>query len=116
MLEKLCFSPFWNRCSSGNIALKAPFFLQSEASIETDDAQSKIKKLHNIVEKLHNNNELTEAEKQLILTTSVQDYAYLLNQEAEKHAAEGRQLTFTKDELDQYVAHRKEGLAEKSLD
>jgi len=82
----------------------------------TDDVQSKIKKLHNIVEKLHNTNELTEAEKRLILSTSVQDYAYLLNQEAEKHAAEGRQLTFTKDELDQYVAHRKEGLAEKSLD
>ncbi len=82
----------------------------------TDDAQSKIKKLHNIVEKLHNNNELTEAEKRLILSTSVQDYAYLLNQEAEKHAAEGRQLSFTKDELDQYVAHRKEGLAAKSHD
>jgi len=116
MLEELCFSPFRNRCSSGDIALNSPFFLQSEASIATDNSQSEIEKLHNIVEKLHNNNELTEAEKRLVLSKSVQDYAYLLNQEAEKHAAEGGQLSFTKDELDQYVAHRKEGLAAKSHD
>ena len=30
MLEKLSFGPFWNRCSSGNIALNSPFLPQSD--------------------------------------------------------------------------------------
>jgi integrase len=145
LFEELYFSSFRNRCSSSNIALNTPFALQSEASVAADDAQSKIKKLHNIIKKLHNNDGLTEAEKRLLFFTSVQDYAYLLDQaayerKAEQHELDKRKvealeqwlqlqqqqepqkpepdnkLAFTKDELDNYVAHRKEGLAVKSHD
>ena len=143
LFEELYFSSFRNRCSSGNITLKTPFLLQSEASVVADDAQSKIKKLHNIVEKLHNSGRLTDAEKRIIASTSKQDVLIKQALEAQTHEAEkwdlekrqvaalehwvqlqqerqhvepNNVLSFTKDELDRYVAHRKQGLADKSLD
>jgi len=103
----------------------------------TDDAQSKIKKLHNIGEKLHNSGRPTDAEKRVIASTSKQDVVIKPALEAQTHETEKwdlerrqvvalerwvqlqqeRQhvephnvLSFTKDELDRYVAHRKEGL------
>ncbi len=127
MLEELCFSPF---------------FLQSDAKIITDNIRSKGKKLHNSAEKLHNSGTLTDAEKRKIASTSLQDIVIKQGLEAYKHEAEQRDLqrrnvealegwlqlqqqrqpvepnnphSFTKDELDQYVAHRKEGLLLNSL-
>jgi len=108
-----------------------------------EDAQSKIRKLHNIVEKLHNSGRLTDAEKRIIASTSKQDVLSKQALEAQTHEAEkwdlekrqvaalehwvqlqqerqhvepNNVLSFTKDELDRYVAHRKQGLADKSLD
>ena len=84
-----------------------------------------------------------DAEKRVIASTSLQDVFIKQALEAETHETEKQdlerrkvealerrvqlqqerqhvepndRLSFTKDELDQYVAHRKEGLAEKSLD
>lgn len=149
LFDELYFSSFRNRRSSGNIALKTPFLLQSEASIVTDDVTSKHKKLQNSNEKLHNSNEklhnsgrLTAVEKQIIAVTSLQDVGIKQALEAQTHEAEKWDLekrkvealehwvqlqqkwqnvepnkhSFTKDELDRYVAHRKQGLADKSLD
>ena len=65
-------------------------FLVQTAPNKGGSSQSKIKKLHNIIEKLHNNDELTEAEKRLFFSTSMQDYAYLFDQASyERKAARG---------------------------
>ena len=107
------------------------------------NTQSKDKKLHNSDKKLHNSGRLMDAEKRVIASTSLQDVFIKQALEAETHETEKQdlerrkvealerwvqlqqerqhvepndRLSFTKDELDQYVAHRKEGLAEKSLD
>jgi integrase len=156
LFEELYFSSFRNRRSSGNImapthssncvsSVAHSSFLVQTAPNKEGNSQSKIKKLHNIIEKLHNIDELTEAEKRLLFSTSLQDYAYLLDQaeyewKAEQHELDKRKvealeqwlqlqklqepkkpdpdniLAFSKDELDNYVAHRKEGLAVKSHD
>ncbi|MGA7076521.1 MAG: hypothetical protein WBZ42_08275 [Halobacteriota archaeon] len=108
----------------------------------SDYERSKEKKLHNSAEKLLNSSGLTEAEKRKIMSTSLQDIVIKQGLQAYKEAEQGdlerrkieaveqwlqlqqqrksvepdNQLSFTKDELDQYVAHRKQGLADKSLD
>ena len=53
-----------------------------------EDAQSKIRKLHNIVEKLHNSGRLTDAEKRIIASTSKQDVLIKQALEAQTHEAE----------------------------
>ena len=67
-------------------------FLVQTAPNKEGNSQSKIKKLHNIIEKLHNNDELTEAEKRLLFSTSMQDYAYLLDQAACERKVEQHKL------------------------